>query len=55
VLFLVSMCVAAVVLDHHWIVDVLLGLAYTLAVFAATMLVARSRTLAPRRDVPVRP
>jgi membrane-associated phospholipid phosphatase len=42
VLFLVLMCTAAVYLDHHWIVDVLAGLAYTLAVFATLTLLRRS-------------
>jgi membrane-associated phospholipid phosphatase len=41
VLFLVSMCAAAVYLDHHWIVDVILGVAYTLAVYAAVVGFAR--------------
>ncbi len=31
--FLVTMCVAAVYLDHHWIADVLLGLVYAVAVY----------------------
>ena len=31
-LFFVSMCVAAVYLDHHWVIDVLLGIVYTLVV-----------------------
>lgn len=35
VTFFVTMCFAAVYLDHHWIVDVLAGLTYTLAVYAA--------------------
>lgn len=30
-LFLVWMCVAAVYLDHHWIIDVLLGIAFSFA------------------------
>jgi membrane-associated phospholipid phosphatase len=30
--FFAAMCFAAVYLDHHWIVDVLLGIVYTLAV-----------------------
>lgn len=32
--FFVAMCVAAVYLDHHWIVDVVAGLAYGLAAVA---------------------
>lgn len=43
VAFLVSMCSAAVYLDHHWIVDVLLGLAYTVAVYAGVMAFAKFR------------
>jgi membrane-associated phospholipid phosphatase len=35
VAFLLLMCTAAVYLDHHWIVDVLAGLAITVAVFVA--------------------
>jgi membrane-associated phospholipid phosphatase len=46
VAFLVTMCVAAVYLDHHWIIDVLLGLAYALGVYALVMTVARSRSRA---------
>jgi hypothetical protein len=33
--FLLLMCTAAVYLDHHWIVDVVAGLAITVAVFVA--------------------
>lgn len=43
VCFLVSMCAAAVYLDHHWIIDVLLGLAYAAAGHAGVMAVARAR------------
>ena len=39
--FLASMCGAAVYLDHHWIIDVLLGLAYAVAVYAVVVAVAR--------------
>lgn len=42
VTFLVSMCSAAVYLDHHWIVDVLLGLAYAITGYAAVMGMARA-------------
>jgi inositol phosphorylceramide synthase catalytic subunit len=42
--FLASMCTAAVYLDHHWIIDVILGLAYALVVFALITLVATFRT-----------
>jgi hypothetical protein len=52
-LFLVTMCTAAVYLDHHWIIDVIVGLLYTVIVFAAVTSVARARssTTAPRRDL----
>jgi hypothetical protein len=33
-LFLVTMSFGAVYLDHHWVVDVILGLAYTVATYA---------------------
>ena len=33
------MCFAAVYLDHHWIFDVLLGLTYTVTVFAGVRFV----------------
>ncbi len=39
VIFLVTMCFAAVYLDHHWIFDVLLGLIYTIIVWAAVRFV----------------
>jgi inositol phosphorylceramide synthase catalytic subunit len=40
--FFVSMCVAAVYLDHHWVIDVIVGLAYALAAFGfVRILVAR--------------
>ncbi len=41
--FLVSMCMAAVYLDHHWIIDVFLGLVYTVVVYAALMTVSAIR------------
>jgi hypothetical protein len=44
VVYFVSMCVAAVYLDHHWVVDVLLGISY--AILARTLVravFARSR------------
>lgn len=37
-LFLVSMCGAAVYLDHHWVIDVLVGLTYGTVVYAAFVL-----------------
>jgi hypothetical protein len=39
--FLLWMCGAAVYLDHHWVVDVVLGLAYGAAVFAGIRYVER--------------
>jgi inositol phosphorylceramide synthase catalytic subunit len=50
--FLVSMCGAAVYLDHHWVVDVLLGLGYALAVYGGATLVARARLARGRPAVP---
>ncbi|HKU37650.1 MAG TPA: phosphatase PAP2 family protein [Polyangiales bacterium] len=38
--FFAAMCFAAVYLDHHWIIDVLLGIVYTLVVDFAVRLVA---------------
>jgi hypothetical protein len=52
-LFLVMMCSAAAYLDHHWITDIILGLAYTTAVYAAVMVVARSRSGATERAAPI--
>jgi inositol phosphorylceramide synthase catalytic subunit len=43
VFFAVSMCFAAVYLDHHWIVDVVLGLLYALVVNAGVRRVLLSR------------
>jgi len=34
-LFFATMCFAAVYLDHHWVIDVLMGIAYTLIVVRA--------------------
>jgi hypothetical protein len=42
-LFLASMCLSAVYLDHHWIIDVLLGLVYTVTTYAVVTLVSRRR------------
>jgi inositol phosphorylceramide synthase catalytic subunit len=50
--FLVSMCSAAVYLDHHWIIDVLLGLGYALAVCGATAMIERARAARARPTVP---
>lgn len=41
--FLVSMCTAAVYLDHHWIIDVVLGLVYTVVVVAALLWFSKHR------------
>lgn len=43
-LFLASMCAAAVYLDHHWIIDVILGLVYALVVYAGVTAVFRARS-----------
>jgi len=45
IVFLILMCAAAIYLDHHWIVDVVAGLALAAAVRAAVQAVAR-RTVA---------
>ncbi len=42
-LFFASMCFAAVYLDHHWILDVLLGVAYVLVGHRVVALVVRAR------------
>ena len=39
--FLVTMCAAAVYLDHHWIIDVLLGLAYAAGVYVLVVTLGR--------------
>jgi len=44
IVFLVSMCTAAVYLDHHWVVDVILGLAYAVAAYVAVMGFAKLRS-----------
>ena len=51
IVFLVTMCTAAVYLDHHWIIDVILGLAYTVAVHAAIMVVVNLRQLRAPSEV----
>ena len=33
--FFLAMCFAAIYLDHHWVLDVVVGIAYTLAGYAA--------------------
>jgi membrane-associated phospholipid phosphatase len=33
--FWLSTCVAAVYLDHHWVIDVVLGLLYTVIIYTA--------------------
>jgi hypothetical protein len=45
--FFVSMCAAAVYLDHHWVIDVILGILYTLAVYGAVAF-ARARSTSRR-------
>ncbi|MDB5213385.1 MAG: superfamily protein [Myxococcaceae bacterium] len=54
ILFLVLMCTAAVYLDHHWIIDVVVGLAYTLAVFAVAMALVKpsAATRSPAVEAP---
>ena len=42
------MCFAAVYLDHHWIIDIVLGLVY--AVLTFLFLRSASRYLARRRE-----
>jgi membrane-associated phospholipid phosphatase len=42
-LFLGSMCFAAVYLDHHWIIDVMVGLLYTVTIFVAVRGASRLR------------
>jgi membrane-associated phospholipid phosphatase len=44
--FLITMCTAAVYLDHHWIFDIILGLAYAVAVYALVLAVAKGRSTA---------
>jgi membrane-associated phospholipid phosphatase len=41
------MCVAAVYLDHHWVIDVVVGLAYTAACVALVRLAFRRPAVAP--------
>jgi hypothetical protein len=43
-LFLVSMCTAAVYLDHHWIFDIVLGLAYAVGGYAVVLGYASVKT-----------
>jgi hypothetical protein len=43
IVFLASMCAAAVYLDHHWLIDVLLGLGYALVVYAGVTALFRAR------------
>ena len=51
-LFFASMCFAAVYLDHHWIVDVLLGISYVLVVHRAVTRIAAARGAKPRVRAP---
>jgi len=41
VLFLVTMAFGAVYLDHHWVIDVLLGLTYTVCTYAVVQSVGK--------------
>jgi phosphatidylglycerophosphatase A len=49
-LFFATMCFAAVYLDHHWVIDVVMGIAYTLIVVRAVAEVEKLR--APRAPHP---
>lgn len=54
-LFFATMLFAAVYLDHHWIIDVVMGVAYTLFVYRAVEVVIALRTKgvrAPRVRLP---
>jgi membrane-associated phospholipid phosphatase len=53
--FLVTMCFAAMYLDHHWIVDVLAGLTYTVIVFFAVRAIMRADARAARAQSAERP
>ena len=55
VCFLVSMCTAALYLDHHWVIDVLLGLAYAAAGHGGMMAVALARARRPRSTPSLQP
>ena len=51
--FFVLMCFSAVYLDHHWVLDVLAGVLYALAVVGAARAVTRrwaARAVAPERS-----
>lgn len=52
VVFFVSMCSAAVYLDHHWIIDVIVGVSYGLVVYASVGLV--SALIAKKKLEPAR-
>lgn len=43
-LFFVWMCFAAVYLDHHWVIDVLFGIAYAVAAFSASRVFSRAHS-----------
>jgi membrane-associated phospholipid phosphatase len=47
VAFYVWMCCAAVYLDHHWVIDVVLGSGYALATALGIRQVTRWRVAAP--------
>jgi membrane-associated phospholipid phosphatase len=50
ILFLVSMCFAAVYLDHHWVVDVVVGLFYCVVTLAVVSRI-QARLARPRPTV----
>jgi inositol phosphorylceramide synthase catalytic subunit len=49
ILYFALMCFGAVYLDHHWIVDILLGIVYTLAVYPAVRAIVRATERAVAR------
>ncbi len=56
IVYAASMIAGAIYLDHHWIVDVLIGLAYVLAIHPLTVaLLARRDALAAGARSPVTP
>ncbi len=52
--FFASMCFAAVYLDHHWVVDVLLGLGYCVIVYATVRAVFQLRAARATAALPIR-
>lgn len=55
VAFLATMCFAAVYLDHHWIIDVIVGLAYAVAVHAVSRALLREPSARPELVLPATP